>query len=416
MPSLTVGVDEFTLVLQPIDKVKITEWPEVSEKMMSTFLIKSRLTDLYGPMEHSVKIQACYSSGVTFGNRPWHLTINWSEDMPTMGICVRYSAHAYAAYKAAYMAQFQAEMNIVDFLHMVQDGAYTTRLSRIDLTADYFNYTDEHIRTAPLSPDAIYTRLKDGNYIVKNGNGHQSIRSMSGVDKGGAYQTFYLGSQKGKTNGVLRCYDKKAEQLQTMGFRYDDALNCDSWVRFEAVYRHDYAHQITEGLLTVKTVQELSRLIAGYICGKYQFFDANTDEVTEFTADLLGVAAGSSVIALSSTSPRDNTLRQSIEHLRAGSGLYATLYKAYKVWGDGADRELLRYLYDDYICNFRVKLLTGQDKYKAKEIRLWLKQHEEETKQHPLNDYLDRSRHNLNLPLFDATGKPVVITMDGDDL
>ena len=63
-----------------------------------------------------------------------------------------------------------------------------------------------------------------------------------------------------------------------------------------------------------------------------------------------------------------------------------------------------------------MKLLTGQDKYKAKEIRLWLKQHEEETKQHPLNDYLDRSRHNLNLPLFDATGKPVVITMDGDDL
>ena len=112
MPSLTVGVDEFTLVLQPIDKVKITEWPEVAEKMMSTFLIKSRLTDLYGPMEPAVKMQAGYSSGLTFGNRPWHLTINWNEDMPTMGICVRYSAHAYAAYKAAYMAQFGVQRDI----------------------------------------------------------------------------------------------------------------------------------------------------------------------------------------------------------------------------------------------------------------------------------------------------------------
>ena len=91
-------------------------------------------------------------------------------------------------------------------------------------------------------------------------------------DRGGAYQTFYLGSQKGKTNGFLRCYDKKAEQLQTMGFRYGDALNCDSWVRFEAVYRHDYAHQITEGLLSVKTVQELSQLIAGYILSLIHIF------------------------------------------------------------------------------------------------------------------------------------------------
>lgn len=417
MPSLSVGVDEVTLVLQSSDKVPVMMWPDVAEVMIATFLDKSKLTELFGSMEPAVKMQAGYSSGLTFGNRPWHLTINWNEDMPTMGICVRYSAHAYAAYKEAYTAQYQTDINITVFLQMIQcDDVYTTRLSRIDLTADYFDYTDEHMRTAPLSPDTIYTRLKDGNYIVKNGSGHQSIRNMSGVDKGGAYQTFYLGSQKGKTNGFLRCYDKKAEQLQTMGFRYDDALNCDSWVRFEAVYRHDYAHQITEGLLSVKTVQELSQLIAGYICGKYQFFDANTDEVTEFTADLLGVAAGSSVIALSSTSPRDNTLRQSIEHLRVGSGLYATLFKAYKIWGDGADRQLLQYLYDDYIYSFKVALLTGKDKYKAKEIRLWLQGHEAEIKKHPLNDHLDRSRHNLNLPLFDVTGKPVVITMDGDDL
>ena len=112
LPSLTVGIDEFTLVLQPVEKAKITEWPEVAEKMMSTFLIKSRLTDLYGPMEPAVKMQAGYTSGLTFGNRSWYLAIGWNEDFPTMGICVRFSAHAYAAYKEAYREQYQADMDI----------------------------------------------------------------------------------------------------------------------------------------------------------------------------------------------------------------------------------------------------------------------------------------------------------------
>ena len=387
MPSLIVGVDEFTIVLQAADKVKVTDWPDTVDMMLSVFLRKSRLVNLFGDMSPAVKLQAGYTSGLTFENRPWYLVINWNEDFPTMGVCVRFSAHAYAAYKEAYMAQFQTEMNIADFLHMVQDDVYTTRLSRIDLTADYFDYTDEHIRTAPLSPDTIYTRLINGDYVVKNGNGHQSIRNMSGVDKGGAYQTFYLGSQKGKTNGFLRCYDKKAEQLQTMGFRYDDALNCESWVRFEAVYRHDYAHQITKGILSVKTAQELSRLIAKYICDKYQFFDVNTGEATEFTADLLGVAAGSSVAALSTPSPRDNSLRQSIRYLRDGSGLYSTLFKVANIWGPEAARELIDFLLCEYE-QYQDALLDGEYPYKLRELTAWLQRHAAETAKHPLTSYL----------------------------
>lgn len=416
LPSLIVGVDEFTLVLQPIDKAKITEWPEVAEEMMSTFLAKSRLTDLFGPVEHTAQAQAGYTSGLTFGNRPWYLTISWNEDMPTMGICVRYSAHAYAAYKEAYKAQYQADMNIAAFLHMVQDDVYTTRLSRIDLTADYFDYLDELFPNRPLCPDAIYERLKDGSYTVKNWKDRQSVRNMSALDKDGAYETVYIGSRKGKTNGFLRIYDKRQEQIQSMGYRYEEALQYNSWVRFEAVYWHDYAHQMTEQLLSGNmTPKDLKQWIAKHISDRYCFVDSHTDEATAFSSDLVGVSLGTKAAALSSPSPRDNTLRQSIEHLRAGSGLYSTLYKAQKIWGDEAEKQLLRYLYDDYVYNFKVRLLTGKDKYKAKEIRLWLKQHEEEVKRHPLNDYLDRSKHRLNLPLFDAAGNPIVIMM-GEDI
>ena len=86
LPSLTVGIDEFTLVLQPVEKAKITEWPEVAEEMMSTFLTKSRLTDLYGPMEPAAKMQVGYTSGLTYSDRPWYLTISWNEDLSLIHI------------------------------------------------------------------------------------------------------------------------------------------------------------------------------------------------------------------------------------------------------------------------------------------------------------------------------------------
>ena len=415
MPSLSVDVDEFTLVLQPVDKVKTTEWPEVAEEMMSTFLTKSRLTDLFGSMSPAAKVQAGYTSGLTYTDRPWYLAICWNEDMPTMGVCVRFSAHAYSAFKQEFKERFQSDINIAVFLDMVQDDVYTTRISRIDLTADYYDYSDELLPCRQLSPDLIYERLKDGSYVVKNRNDRQSVRNMSALDREGRYETLYIGSRRGKTNGFLRVYDKKQEQIQTMGYRYDEALRYESGVRFVASYLHDYAHQITEELLkNVVTTQDLQQLIAKYISDRYRFVDTSTSEVTAFTDDLIGVAAGSKAAALSAASPRDNTLRQSIEHLRAGSGLYATLFKAYKIWGDESEKQLLQYLYDDYVYNFKVGLLTGKDKYKAKEIRLWLQRHEEETKKHPLDDYLDRSKHKLNLPLFDIVRNPIVITVDED--
>lgn len=417
MPSLSVGVDEFTLILQPTNKVIVIDWPDTMNEIIDVFVAKSRLMDLFGEMAFAEKVPAGYTNGVTFACRPWYLVISWHDDFPSMGVCVRFSAHAYATYKQEFKERFQSDINIAVFLNMVQDGAYTTRLSRIDLTADYYDYMDDLLPDRLLSPDLIYSRLKDGSYSIKNWKDRQSVRNMSGLDKNGAYETFYIGSRAGKTNGFLRVYDKKQEQIQAMGYRYDEALLYKSWVRFEASFLHDYAHQMTEQLLSGNmTPQDLQQWIAKHISDRYRFVDAETGEMTAFSDDLIGVALGSKVAALIAASPRDNTLRQSIEHLRVGSGLYATLFKAYKIWGDGADRQLLQYLYDDYTYIFKVALLTGKDKYKAKEIRLWLQGHEAEIKKHPLNNYLDRSKHNLNLPLFDATGKPVVITMDGDDL
>ena len=390
MPSLTVGVDEFTLILQSPDKVKVTDWPDTVDKILETFLHSSRLTRLFGPMSPAAKMQAGYTSGLTFDNRPWYLTISWNEDMPTMGICVRYSAHAYAIYKEAYKEQYQANLDIAVFLDMVQDDVYTTRLSRIDLTADYFDYPDELLPDRQLSPDLIYERLKNGAYVVRNRNDRQSVRNMSALDREGRYETVYIGSRKGKTNGFLRVYDKKQEQIQTMGYRYDEALQYESWVRFEASFLHDAAHQLTEQLLSEgMTAQDLQRWIARHITDKYRFVHSETGEATEFTADLLGVVAGSSVAALSTPSPRDNALRQSINYLRDNSGLYSTLYKALCVWENDADKQLMDFLWKDYE-RYKDALTMGKEPYKLREIEGWLKRHAAETKKHPLASYLGK--------------------------
>lgn len=388
MSSLAVGVDEFTVILQPPDKVKVTDWPDTVDMMLSVFLTKSQLVNLFRRMDNATKMQAGYTSGLTYTDRPWYLVICWHEDMPNMGICVRFSAYAYAAYKEAYMAQFQTEMNIADFLHMVQDDVYTTRLSRIDLTADYYDYSDELLPDRQLSPDLVYERLKDGSYVVRNRNDRQSARNMSALDREGRYETVYIGSRRGKTNGFLRIYDKKQEQIQTMGYRYDEALQHESWVRFEASFLHDAAHQLTEQLLSEgMTAQDLQRWIARHITDKYRFVRPETGEATEFTADLMGVAAGSSVAALSTPSPRDNSLRQSIRYLRNGSGLYSTLFKVANIWGPEAARELMDFLLCEYE-QYQDALLDGEYPYKLRELTAWLQRHAAETAKHPLTSYL----------------------------
>ena len=395
MPSLSVGVDEFTLILQSTDKVMVTDWADIVNEIIDIFLVKSLLMNLFGDdIVRAEKVPAGYTNGLTFACRPWYLVISWHDDFPSMGVCVRFSAHAYATYKQEFKERFQSDINIAVFLNMVQDGAYTTRLSRIDLTADYYDYMDDLLPDRLLSPDLIYSRLKDGSYSIKNWKDRQSVRNMSGLDKNGAYETFYIGSRAGKTNGFLRVYNKKQEQIQTMGYRYDEALQYKSWVRFEASFLHDYAHQITSELLrNSKTTQDLQKLIAKYISDRYRFIDTSTGEVTAFSDDLIGIAVGTNAAALIATSPRDNTLRQSIEHLRSRSGLYPTMYKAYSIWGDGADRQLIEYLYDDYIYDFKLRLLTGKEEYKMREMRLWLQKHGAETAKYPLESYLERSKH-----------------------
>lgn len=373
VPNLTVGVDEFTLVLQvaDIDNMTPDQWPEKIDAILEDFLQKSKIESLFGPLgPATAKIQAGYTDGLTYIDQPWYFMVAWHEFYVKMGVCVKFSAYSYAAYKQAYKAAYQTDLNIATFLRMVQSDLYITRLSRIDLTADYKDYPDPIIPNKQLSPDAIYNRLQDGLYRLQNNKGKSTIKTFSALHKDGAYETFYAGTRKGKTDGFMRCYNKKEEQMQTHGFRFQEAESCESWVRFEAVYRQNYAHQITEQLLhEIGTEAELQQAIAKHIVDRYCFWDLADNEAAAFSEDLAGIAAGAGVNALSRPSARDNSLAQSIAYLRDGSGLYAVFYKVYEIWGADGERELWEHLKECYEYNYKLQAPKNRD------MQYWLNKH-----------------------------------------
>lgn len=172
-PELSVGVDEFTLVLRSTEILESIDWLDEVDKMIDAFIRLSRIEELYGKLENATsKLQAGYTNGLTIGNRPWHFMICWHEILPTMGLCIRFSAHSYAAYRQdfekKYQKKYQVKMNIVVFLKMIRSSLYTMRLSRIDLTADYKDYPNPRSPNRQLDPNTLYEKLKAEKYVIKN--------------------------------------------------------------------------------------------------------------------------------------------------------------------------------------------------------------------------------------------------------
>lgn len=379
-PEIRVGVDEFTLILRTVhlDNMELDDWDSYVDDIVNAFLEKSKMRELFGdPEQAAAKVQAGYTNGLTYVNEPWYFMIAWHDSFVRMGVCVKFSAFAYAIYKQAFQDKYHYEINIASFLRMVQSAEYTTRLSRIDLTADYFDYPDTLNQYCYLEPDSIYRRLEDGAYKIVNHKGKSTIKSFSAYHKDGAYGTFYAGSKKAKTDSFLRCYDKKEEQIQTHGFRYQEAEQHKSWVRFEASYRQNFAHQISDQFLQksdngnyiIQTDTELQQFIAKHISDKYCFYDIASDSPTTFSEDLAAIAKGIKIDALSRPNARDNTLKQSIDYLKKYSGLFSTLYKIHEIWGEAGESEFLTHILNCYESEYK------PEAHKKDDIQYWLKKH-----------------------------------------
>lgn len=356
MGNVLLGVDECTVVLSTDKEVveKLGDWQPQAEKMIAEFAGLAKLQSIFGAKKGlEGKCPQGYAVAYQYGDNPFYFAVAYHPLHPQMGVVVKFSAYSWAVYCQ------MGDMDIRKFLHTVQSGVYSVRLSRIDFTADYQDW--------PISVDDIYQSLIAKNLEIQDCNGKKNHSVITAHEVGGKASTFYVGSKKAGTRLFLRVYDKKAEQVETRGFRCNEALKTMSWVRFEAVFKGSYAHQLTD--IIMETGEgNLKGLIADKISEKFRFYDPENGAYTAFSTALIkGTESGYRRLRLES--PRDNGLTGSLLHLINGSGLFPALYKCDKIWGDGTSMNLLLSLHKIYT-----------EEYKPNDdVLLWLKKHKDTT-------------------------------------
>lgn len=363
--QIFVGIDELTIVLMAYI-VYMEEWKMRAERMITEFTKLANLEGIFGmqkELDDTCKPPQGYTVAYQYGDNPFYFVVAYHPLCPRMGVVVKFSAYSWAVYCQ------KGQTNVKRFLCSIRSKSYRIRLSRIDFTVDYQNWD--------ISVDDIYQKLKSKRFEIRNHKDKANYSEIKAQESNGKASTFYVGSKKTGTRLFLRVYDKRLEQIETRGFRFKEALNIESWVRFEAVFKGEYAHQLTD--IIIETEEEkLNDLIADKIAEKYRFYDLESGEDTDFTKALLEKSKGS-FPRLRLESPRDNDFISSLRHLVNGSGLFPALYKCDETWGNKSSIALLKCLYDIYTYDY-----TPND-----DVQLWLKKHRSILARQTLEDSLE---------------------------
>ncbi|EME8260952.1 replication initiation factor domain-containing protein [Enterococcus faecium] len=339
---LDVQVDEFTLVLQTTKRPNnIEEWEGMAINIIKEFIRLSKIEAVLGKLEDATQsLPQGYSKGFSCEGAMYYFAIAYHTDFVQMGICIKFSAHAWMEYRKQYESLYGHSIQIHQFFANINyNTLYTSRLSRIDIAIDFIN--------EKVYVNTIYNQLSKKNQIVKTASGRRNHSILSAITKNNITSTFYLGSKGKNIKALLRVYDKKKEQLETMGIRYEEALQYDNWVRFEAVFKGTYAHDLSDELETIKTDTELKNLLVSALTDRYQFYYFKSSRLTTYSKKMLDLLNQKSFM-FSSPSPRMNLLEQSQKHILNRSGLFPYLYKVWRIWGDEGLKKCLAFLYDEF--------------------------------------------------------------------
>lgn len=372
-PKIFVGIDELTAVLKSnkIFTEGLENWTQKAESMIAEFSRLANLERIFGKKKDlDDKLPQGYTTAYQYGDNHFYFAVAYHPSCPNMGVIVKFSAYSWAVYCQ------RGWTNIKRFLLSIQSKSYSVRLSRVDFTVDYQNWD--------ISVNDIYHKLDKKCLEIHNHKGEVNHSEINAYETNGKASTFYVGSRKTGTRLFLRVYDKKAEQMEQRGFRYKEALNTKSWVRFEAVFKGKYAHQLTD--IIMETGEEkLNTLIADKVTEKYRFYNLKNKKYTDFTTALLEKSK-EVFPRLRLESTRDNDFMSSLMHLVYGSGLFPALYKCDEIWGDESSMSLLQSLHDIY----------KEDYVPNDDVRLWLKKHKGTLEKQSLKDDLELLRISRN--------------------
>lgn len=350
---LEFSIDEMTIVVQLSSKnksvIRAEDWINVAKNMVADISTKGNFEEIYGKKNVVLKnLPEGYTFGYTFGEHNFYIVIAFHEIRIDMGLIVKFSAQALDYYCS------ESGVSPYTLLQMMQDNNYATRLSRVDFAVDY---VDENVDVTEIYNDLIAKKIGIfREYISKKNEVFNKKTDMiiRGYLRENEVPTLYVGSVQSSSR--LRIYDKKLEQTEKYGNKYDKAQRCKNWVRFEAVFRNTYAHQIGEELLKMSSDDELCNFIACTMVSKYKFLNiinGVADSPTDFTLELMNCIS-KGVYILKSYNTKNYELLRSVIYLLNGSGIMSTLYKIKKIWGDDALLSFLKFLYeflDEFVPN-----------------------------------------------------------------
>lgn len=339
---LDVQIDEFTLVLQAKKRPSsIGEWSRTAQALIREFIRLSNVESVLGRLEYSTNsLPNGYTHGLSCKDAPYYFSIAFHTDFIQMGICIKFSAYAWMQFREGYETLFGRSIQLHELLFNVENtDLYSSRLSRIDIAVDFI---DEKI-----SVNTIYNQLSKENQIVKTAYGRRNLSNLSALTKNNETTTFYIGTRGKNIKSLLRVYDKKKEQIDTMGVRYKEALRYNDWTRLEAVFKGSYAHNISRELKNVENDVELKNLLVSALTDRYQFYYAKSNKLTTYSENMLDLLSQKS-FRFDTPSPRLNLLEQSQQHILNGSGLFPYLYKVKHIWGEDGFKKCIAFLHKEF--------------------------------------------------------------------
>src|SRR5699024_4140784 len=139
----------------------IEQWEGMAINIINEFVKLSQLETVFGKLEDATQVLPHgYSKGFTCEGTTYYFAIGYHEDFIHMGICIKFSAHAWMEYRKQYELLYGESIQLHQFISNINNNnnLYTSRLSRIDIAIDFIN--------EKVSVNTIYNQLSKKNQIV----------------------------------------------------------------------------------------------------------------------------------------------------------------------------------------------------------------------------------------------------------